>query len=115
MAVIELNYDLAISQAGKLENTANECKEMVSVVKRQILELKNDWSGEAAVAMLEKLEQWNLETERLSTQLQNQAVQIRKKAAALKAVDDGESANGTAISEKAASSGKMHGGGGRSW
>ena len=86
--LIKLNYEMALSQARQLNNAASGCKEKVAYVQKQIEQIQQNWTGEAAEAMIEKLRTWIKETSQTAETLDKLAVRVKKKADYLKAVDE---------------------------
>ena len=85
---VTLDYTKAIGQANQLANAAERCAEMNRTLKAQMTEVSANWQGEAAAAMLEKLENWYAENAAIQTELQNAAAQIRSAAEKIKQADD---------------------------
>lgn len=90
----KLNYELAISQAKKLESAASECREMIATVQKQIAAIQQSWTGEAADAMVEKLHAWVKDTTQSANTLDSLAARVKQKADLLRAIDEG---NGSAF------------------
>ena len=111
MALIKLNYELAIAQVARLRNAAAECESLCSDVNKQIRSIESSWEGNAAAAMIGKLNQWVADTTKIKNQLISEAAAIKSKADQLKAIDDSAISIGSAAGGSNAS-GTGSGGGG---
>lgn len=86
-----LNYELALSQAKQLDSASTECTEAVNEVNRQIALIQENWTGEAATAMVDKLSAWVKETTTMAETLTTLAKRVKQKADLLIAIDEKES------------------------
>lgn len=80
-ATIQFNYSRAISQARKLEQLADELKNLAnSNLESTISNLSSNWSGESAAAFMAKAQKAKEDMLNNATQLYNTASVVRKSA-----------------------------------
>ncbi len=88
MALIKLNYDLAIIQAKELAKAASECRELATSLKEQIEKVQFCWSGEASNAYIEKVLLWKKQIESEADMLETLSQKVRSKAETLRSIDE---------------------------
>lgn len=90
MALIQLNYLLAMSQVDKLNRAAAECEDMAAKVQKEIDSVQTSWTGESADILLEKLTAWKSKVSSEADTLYGLASRVRDKANLLKEIDEGK-------------------------
>ena len=88
MALIKLDYDLAVAQANKLESAGGRCAEVASAVNTHIETIRANWSGKSADALIEQLTAWVKDVNAMNNTLISLAGKVRSKANAIKAADE---------------------------
>ena len=88
MALIQLNYLLAMSQVDKLNRAAGEIEDLAAQAQKQIDSVQASWAGESADILLEKLSAWKTKASNEANTLYGLASRVRDKANLLKAIDE---------------------------
>ena len=86
--LIQLNYELAVEQAGKIQNTSVKCGEIAMELEKQRTVLEANWTGNSAAALIARLSTLLGEIKAMESTLGALAGKIRSKADQLKAIDD---------------------------
>lgn len=88
MALIKMDYEAVLVQVKKLEKAAADCGDLAAKAGNQITALSEAISGQAADAMIAKLQAWQKDVLKTQTSLESVAARLRSRAESLKAVDE---------------------------
>lgn len=88
MALINVDYEEAINQVGKLRRTVQNCGNIVTTTRKQIDALPSAWQGEGATAMAERMTAWLSELQAIQADINDMASRIKNAAEAMKNADD---------------------------
>lgn len=105
---ISIDYASALLQAKKLENTADECAEIMQCIDKQLSAIEGIWEGSAAEAYKAKLNELKQQSAKLQSDIRQTAGSIKEVARIIKEADEAAASN-----SEIGSSGVSHGGGGR--
>ncbi|MBQ8540528.1 MAG: WXG100 family type VII secretion target [Clostridia bacterium] len=106
---ISIDYASALLQAKKLENTADECAEILQCIEKQLSAIEDTWEGSAAEAYKAKLNELKQQNIKLQNEIRGTAASIKDVARIIKEADEAAASN-----SEVSSSGRNHGGGGSS-
>lgn len=105
---ISIDYASALLQAKKLENTADECAEILQCIEKQLSAIEGTWEGSAANAYKAKLNELKQQNTKLQTEIRETAASIKDVARIIKEADEAAASN-----SDVGSSGGAHDGGGK--
>ena len=89
MALIEFDYDRAISQANRLENVAEDMKRLAnSSVNNSLQEINASWTGENATAYIQKGYRLQEQISKTASELMIISESIRRVAERIKRAED---------------------------
>lgn len=80
MGLIRIDYDEAIREANRLDNMANDCRTINTMVRRLSTLLLDNWQGDAARAYVDKLEEFIRENNSIAGETENLSNTVRRVA-----------------------------------
>lgn len=106
---ISIDYASVLLQAKKLENTADECAEILQCIEKQLSAIEDTWEGSAADAYKARLNELKQQNIKLQNEIRGAAASIKAVARIIKEADEAAASN-----SEISSSGRSHGDGGSS-
>ena len=85
---VSIEYNQMMDQAQRLEDAADQCSEAAAKIRSKTADMLDNWQGDAATAMFQKLVDILKESNAIQQELRTAAAQLRRKAEAIKSVDD---------------------------
>lgn len=90
---ISIDYASALLQAKKLENTADECAEILQCIEKQLSAIEGTWEGSAADAYKAKLNELKQQNIKLQNEIRGTATSIKDVARIIREADEKAAAN----------------------
>lgn len=91
--MISIDYANALMQATRLNNTAEECAEILRGIEKQLSVVEGTWEGSAAEAYKVKLNELKQQNLKLQNELRDTAAKIKEVARIIKEADEAAAAN----------------------